>query len=146
MSISLEWLTQILAKAEISSSQEEEILIAAKDVITPPNTNKEELTFEESCISDEEHVFELKIEREEEGILGDQNHEEYQANKSCIEQWFQVSIRLDRFCFCSYFINSHFQLLIFHIIVYSRFSFSKLKVNLRLLLLDRWLHWKFHFM
>ena len=85
MSISLEQLTQILAKTEISASLEEEILIVAKDVITPPDTNKKELTFEESCISDEEHLFELEIEREEEGISGDQNHEEYPANGSCIE-------------------------------------------------------------
>ena len=66
MSISLEKLTQIIAKSNISSSQEEEILIATKDVITPPDTNKKELKFEESCISDEEHLFELEIEREEE--------------------------------------------------------------------------------
>ena len=146
MSISLEKLTQILAKSGISSSQEEEILIAAKDVITPPDTNKEELEFEESCRSDEEHMFELEIEREEEGILGDQHPEEYQSIKSCIKQWFQVSVKLDRFLFRFYFINSHFQYLIFHIILYSRFSFSELKDNLGLLLLDRWLHSKFHFM
>ena len=147
MSISLEQLIdQILIKSKISSSQEEEILIAAKDVITHLDTNKEELEFEESCRSDEEHMFELEIEREEEGILGDQHPEEYQSIKSCIKQWFQVSIRLDRLCFHFYFINSYFQHLIFYIIVYSRFSFLKLKDNLGLLLLDRWLNWKFHFM
>ena len=90
VSISLEQLTQILAKSEISSSQEEEILIAVKDVSTPPDTNKEESTFEESCISNEEHLFELEIEEDEEGISGD-----HHANKSCIEHRFQVSIRLD---------------------------------------------------
>ena len=47
MSIILENLTQILAKVGISSSHEEEILIAAKDVITPREANKEESTFEE---------------------------------------------------------------------------------------------------
>ena len=62
MSISLEQLTQILAKVRISSSHEEEILIAVKDVSTPPDTNKEESTFEESCISNEEHLFELENE------------------------------------------------------------------------------------
>ena len=80
----LDQLTQILAKAGISSSQEEEILIGAKDVITPPDTNREELTFEESCISDEEHLFELEIEGEEEGISSDHNQEEYHAKESCI--------------------------------------------------------------
>ena len=43
------------------------ILIAAKRFTTPPEV-KEESTFEESCISEEEHLFELEIEREEEGI------------------------------------------------------------------------------
>ena len=62
MRISLEWLTQILAKVGISSSQEEGILIAVKDVTTPPEADKEESTFEESCIIDEEHLFELDIE------------------------------------------------------------------------------------
>ena len=90
MSISLEKLTQILAKTGISSSLEEEILTAVKDEITPPEANKEESTFEESCISDEEHMFELEIEEDEEGILGD-----HHANGSCIEQWFQESTRLD---------------------------------------------------
>ena len=90
MSISLEQLTQILGKAGISSSQEEEILIAFKDVSTPPHTSKEESTFEESRTSDQEHLFDLEIEEDEEGILGD-----HYANKSCIKQCFQVSIRLD---------------------------------------------------
>ena len=113
MSISLEQLTQILAKTKISSFLEEEILIAAKDVITPPEANKEESTFEELCIPNEEHLFELESEEDEEGILS-----EYQAIESCIEQWFQVSTRLDRFCFCFYFINSYFQHLIFYIIFF----------------------------
>ena len=80
MRISLEHLTRILAKTRISSSLEEEILIAAKDVITPPEAYKEESTFEESCISDEEHLFELEIEEDDEGILGD-----HHANERCIK-------------------------------------------------------------
>ena len=89
----------------ISSSQEEEILIAAKDVTTPPDANKEELAFEESCISNEEHLFEHEIEGDEEWISGDQNHEEYHANKSCIEQCFHVSTKVDQFCFVSTLFN-----------------------------------------
>ena len=104
LSISLEQLTQILTKAKISSSQEEEILIAIKDVSTPPDTNKEGLTIEESHILDEEHLFELEIEEDEEGISG-----EYQPIERCIKQWFQVNTRLARFCFHLYFINSYFQ-------------------------------------
>ena len=98
MSISLDQLSQLLAEAGISSSQRKEILIAAKFFTTPPEV-KEELTFKESCISDEEHMFELEIEREKEGISGDQHPEEYPANKSCIEQWIQVSTSLNKFCF-----------------------------------------------
>ena len=49
MSISLDQLSQLLAEAGISSSQEKEILIAAKRFTTPPEV-KEESTFEESCI------------------------------------------------------------------------------------------------
>ena len=90
MSISLEQLTQILAKHEISSSLEEEILIAAKDLITPAEANKEESTFEESCISEGEHLFELEIEEDEEGISG-----YHHAIKSCIEQWIQISTSLN---------------------------------------------------
>ena len=123
MSISLDQLSQLLVDAGISSSQENEILIAAKRFTTPPEV-KEELTFEESCISEEEHLFKLEIEREEEEISGD-----YHAIESCIEQWIQLSTRLDRFCFRFYFINSYSQHSIFYIIVYSRFSFSKLKVS-----------------
>ena len=140
MSISLEQLTHILAKVRISFSHEEEILIAAKDVINPPGLNKEESVFEESCISDEEHLFELEIEEDEEWISG-----YHHANESCIKQWFQVSTRLDRFCFRFYFINSHSHHSIFYIIVYSRFSFSNLKDNFGLLLLDVWFHLKFHY-
>ena len=98
------------------------------------------------CTSYEEKLCEKKIEKDEEGISGDQNHEEYHANKCCIEQCFQVSTRLDWFCFNFYVINCHFQYLSFHITTYFRLSFSKLNLNLCLLMLDRWLHWKFHFM
>ena len=61
MSINLENPTHLLAKTGISSSLKGEILTASKDVITPPEANKEESAFEESCISDEKHLFELEI-------------------------------------------------------------------------------------
>ena len=53
MNVSLEKLTQILEKARISSSQEDEILIAIKDLASPLEA-KEELTLEES---NEEQLF-----------------------------------------------------------------------------------------
>ena len=105
---------------------------------------KEELTFEESCKSDEEPLFELEIEREEEGISGDQHPEEYPANRSCIERWIQVSTSLNQFCF--FFFNLYFLHLVSHVFIHLRFHFVKLDLNFYLLLLDRWLHWKFHFM
>ena len=86
MSISLDQLSQLLAEAGISSSQENEILRAAK-IFTTPLEVKEELTFEGSCISNEEHLFKLETEREEEGIFGDECREEYPTNGSCIERW-----------------------------------------------------------
>ena len=139
LSLILEQLTQILAKVGISSSQEDEILIAVKDVNTPPDTNKEESTFEESLTSDEEHLFKLEIEEDEEGISDD-----HYANESCIKQCFQVSIRLDQFCFCFYF-DLHLQSLISHTLKYIRFHFVKSYVNNILLLLHVWFHWKFHY-
>ena len=113
-------------------------MIAAKDVITPPEANKEESTFEESCISDEERLFELEIEEDEEGISGD-----HHANERCIKQCFQVSIRLDQFCFYFYF-DLHLQSLVPHTFESIRFHFVKTYVNILLLLLHIWFHWKFH--
>ena len=75
MSIILENLTQILAKIKISSSLEEDILTTIKDEITLPEANNEE-----SCISDKEYMFELEIEKDEEGISS-YHHE----NESCIK-------------------------------------------------------------
>ena len=139
MSISLEQLNRILPKTRISSSLEEEILIAVEDEITLLEANNEESTFEESCISDKEYTFELEIEKDEEGILGD-HHDE-----SCIEQCFQVSTSLNQFCFCFYFINLHFSHLVSHISIHLKFHFVKLNLNFCLVLLHRWLHWQFHY-
>ena len=111
-------------------------MTAVKDEITFPEANNVESTFEEL-----EHPFELEIEDDEEKILGD-----HHTNKSCIQQCFQVSTRLDRLCFHFYFINFHFQYLIFYVTTYSRFSFLNLNCNICLVLLDIWLYWKFHFM
>ena len=89
MSTSLEKLTQILAKIKISSSLEDDILTTVKDAITPPEA-KEEPASEEFYTSNKEQACEKEIEEDEEGISGD-----HHANESCIEQCFQVSIKLD---------------------------------------------------
>jgi len=143
MSISLEQLAQILASVRISSSCEEEILIAAKSLNTPLEENNE-LTFEESsCISNDEQLFEQENEEDEEKLQHDLNQSGNHAYESLIErwfQWFQTSTRLDRFCF--YFIRSYSQKLDSIILVYFHFKIEKLKMNIFLLLLREWLHWK----
>ena len=116
-------------------------MTAIKDLNSPPE-EKDELTFEESCASDGEELFEQENEEE---VSSELNEDVNHAYESLIEHWFQVSTRIDKFCFCFYFINLHFEQLNSHIIVHSRFHFSKLKLNLCLLLLSRWLHWKFDY-
>ena len=140
MSISLEQLAQILANVRISSSLEEEILTATKSLTTPPEENNE-LTFEESCISDDEQLFQQEIEEDEEKLQHDLNQSENHAYESLIDKWFrwfQTSTRLDRFCF--YFITSYSQKLDSIILVYFHSKFAKLKMNIFLLLLREWLH------
>jgi hypothetical protein len=146
MSVSLELLTEILAKARISSSQEEEILTAIKDAITPPEA-KEKLTSKEFYTADNEQACKQEIEEDEEGISGefDQNEEVDHAYERCIKHWFQASTRLDPFNFSFYFVNLQFQHLISHVYKYFRFSFAKFTVNIFLLLLRLWLHWKFDY-
>ena len=60
MNISLEELSQILVAVGISSSQEKHILTIFKNLSTSPEV-KEEPTFHESHISNEEKSFEPEI-------------------------------------------------------------------------------------
>jgi hypothetical protein len=90
MNVSLEKLTQILEKARISSSQEDEILIAIKDLNSPPK-EKDKLTFEESCASNGEELFEQENEEE---VSSDLNEDVNHAYESLIEHYFQVSTSL----------------------------------------------------
>jgi hypothetical protein len=60
MSVSLEQLTQILAKVRISSSHKEDILTTAEGLITPPKTN-DESTYEEICTSNDEQLYKQEI-------------------------------------------------------------------------------------
>jgi hypothetical protein len=137
MSISLEQLTQILAKAGISSSQEEEILIAAESLITPPETDNE--STHEECKQEEEE--------DNEELQHDVSETNY-AYESLIEQWFQAGTRLKSFSFSFSFDNLEFQQFsdyLLYIYVYSRLSFVKLEKNIFILLLREWLHWKFDY-
>jgi len=83
MSISLEKLTQILAKVRIHSSWEEEILTAAEILITPPKANVE-TTYKEPCTSDNEQLCEQEIEEDNEELWHDSRSENY-AYKIIIE-------------------------------------------------------------
>jgi hypothetical protein len=139
MSVSLELLTQILAKVGISSSQEEEILTAIKDSNTPPATNEDSRS-EDSYALDDEQTFEQEIEEDEEELQQDLS-EEKRAYESIIEQWFQVSTRLDKFYFYLVSLSLQQQNSFIHVNFY--LSFEKLHMNIFLLLLRAWLHWKF---
>jgi hypothetical protein len=137
MSISLEQLTQILAKAGISSSQEEEILIAAESLITPPETDNE--STHEECKQEEE--------QDNEELQHDVSETIY-AYESLIERWFQAGTRLKSFSFSFSFDNLEFQQFsnyLLYIHVYSRLSFVKLEENICILLLREWFHWKFDY-
>lgn len=85
MSISLEQLTQVLEKGRISSSQEEEILMAIKILTKLPKENKES-TFEESCTSDEEQLFEQEIKEDKEELQHDLNQSRNHTYESLIER------------------------------------------------------------
>jgi hypothetical protein len=67
MSVSLEQLTQILAKVGISSSHKEEILTTAEGLITPPTTN-DESTYEAKCTSNDEQLYKQEIKEDNEEL------------------------------------------------------------------------------
>lgn len=148
MSFSLELLTQILAEVGISSSLEEEILTRIKGSTTPQEIN-EDSTSEESCVSDGEQPFEQEIEEEEQQIGEEEQELQHDlserncAYQSFIEQWFQVSTRLDSSF--NFLVNLQLQQLDSSTLEYCHFSFDKLLLNLLLLLLREWLHWKFNY-
>ena len=143
MSVSLEQLTQILAKVGISSSHKEEILTAVESLIPPPTTN-DETTYKELYTSDDEQSCEQEIEEDNEELWHDLRSENY-VYESIIERWFQEGTMLDQFSFSFYFVKLHFQHLISHDYIYFQLSFAKFTVNIFLLLLRLWLQWKFDY-
>jgi len=62
-------------------------LRAAISLTTSPQENNK-LTIEESCISDDEQLFEQEIEEDEEKLQHDLNQSENHAYESLIERWF----------------------------------------------------------
>jgi hypothetical protein len=75
-------------------------LTSAKSLFTPPKAN-EESTYEEFCIFNKEQLGEQETEEDNEELQHDLS-EEQRAYEILIEQWFQVSTRLDQFRFCFY--------------------------------------------
>ena len=136
VSVTLELLTQILPDVGISSSLEEEILTRIKDSNTPLATNEDSRS-EDSYVFDDEQSFEQEIEEDEEELQQDLSEEKH-AYESIIEQWFQVSTRLDKFHFylVSLLLQQHNSFI--HVNFY--LSFEKLHMNTFLLLLRAWLH------
>jgi hypothetical protein len=143
MSLSLEQLTQILAKVGTSSSHKEKILTRVEGLITPPTTN-DESTYGEPYIFNKEQLGEQEVEEDNVELQHDLRKTDC-AYKSLIERWFQESTRLASFSFSFYFFNLQFQQLISHVYVYFRLSFAKLKEDIFLLLLRAWLHWLFDY-
>ena len=70
MSISLELLTHALEKDGFSSSQEEEVLAAIRDLTTPLESNEESLS-KKSYTCEGKQVFEQEIDEDEHEIDGD---------------------------------------------------------------------------
>jgi hypothetical protein len=113
-------------------------LATIKDSNTPPKTI-EDSTSENSYASDDEQTFEHEMEEREEELqqdLSEGNH----VYEIYIEQWFQVSTRLDKFHFYFYLVSLPLQQLDSFILVKLYFSFEKLPLNILLLLLCSWLH------
>lgn len=147
MSFSLELLTQILTKVGISSSLEEEILTRIKGSTTPQEIN-EDSTFEESCVFDGEQSFEQEIEEEEQQIEEEEELQHDLSERNCtyqsfIEQWFQVSTRLDSSFY--FLVDLQLQQLDSFTFEYFHPSCKKLLLDILLLLLREWLHWKFNY-
>ena len=76
MSISLEQLTQILAKVGIPSSWEEEILTVDESLITPPEAN-DASTYEALCTSDDEQLHKQEIKEDNKELRHDLRSENY---------------------------------------------------------------------
>ena len=137
MSLSLE------QKVGISSSLKEEILTTVENLITPPEIH-EELAYKKSYTSEDEQSNKQEIEEDHEELQHDLRSENY-AYESPIERSFQASMRLKQFSSSFYLVISQPQQLNLFIFVYFHCSFTGLKDNIFLLLLQVWLHWLFDY-
>ena len=70
------------------------------------------------------------------------NYKVNQAYQSPIKVWFQSVTRSVQ-CLLPYFSTLHLVQLISHTCIHFKFQFLKLRVNIFLLMLRKWLNWKF---
>ena len=117
MNISLEELTQILAVAGISSSQEKHILKVVKKLPTYLEV-KEEPKFHGPHISNGEKSFEPEIKEAKEEMRCDLNQEWNQEYHSSIEIWFKVVTRSHHsFILPLLFVSYYFPQLVSHTLI-----------------------------
>ena len=152
MIISLEEITQILAAAGISSSQEAHILTTIKNSSTSPNVKEESEAdleaFTVEVIEDfgEQSCEPKSDEAKEENIQCDLHEEENQVYSDPVETWFKTIIRSHKSFVLSYlFISYHLHLLVSHTHEHFKVHFINMSVNMFMILLRRWLHWKHSF-
>ena len=150
MHVSLEELTKILTTSGIFSSHEEQILTAIKNLSTSPKIkDKSEEDPKASTVENikdsGEQSFKPEIkEAKEENTSSDLHEEGNQEYHNPIESWFQTIIRSHRsFILFYFFVSSYSQQLVSYTLVCFKLYFSNLTVNVFLIMLCMWLHWKY---
>jgi hypothetical protein len=80
----------------------------------------------------------------EEGIHSGQNEEENQVHCEYIEHWFHTTIRLKHQSLLQKLSTSyHSKQLEYHALVYIKEHFSNMSLNIFVILLCTWIHWKY---
>ena len=172
--MSLEALSQILARAGISTSQEAYILTSFRSLSTSPQPQENfEVSFEEtneSCTKfDGEHPvkpnmgefssclstnFACILETNcpnfptmtEEDLGIGPNEEGSQDQHDYIDHWFQITIQSKYHSHLQILFVSHLsKLLVFHAHVPFKVFSSNLSMNMSLYLFLTWLHWKYSY-
>jgi len=166
----LKELSQILAAAGFSASQEEQTLTTVKNLSTSREVI-EELDFHEPQPPEElksynNHIFQsleetedlwtksigektLKLEIKEankEEMQHCPNEEMNQDHYDYIKHWFQTSTPARHHYFLHTLLESYnLQLLFSHAHVHCKFYMLNLSMNVFLYLIRTWIHWKFSF-
>jgi hypothetical protein len=170
MIMSLEELSQILATAGISSSQEEHILTTVRNLSTSPKDIEEPKSYEPCLqedretfidqfdqstkeiedswtISNQENPLEPEIEEaKEKNTHSGLNEEVNQGHHDYIECWFQATVRLHHHSLLQQLFTSYYsKLLVHHVRVLIKVYYINLNVSIFMILLRTWLHWKYSY-